>query len=82
MPPQCLGFGIAGSQSGCDVAIHPQLTATRLANFTRALIDFQATQTCILLVPFQRTQDLAMPKRFSPSCRVQTRFFVWKIQEP
>jgi len=40
---------------------HPQLTATRLANFTRALIDFQtATQTCILLVPFQRTQDLAI----------------------
>jgi len=34
MPPQCLGFGFAGSQSGCDVAIHPQLTATRLANFT------------------------------------------------
>ena len=40
---------------------HPQLTATRLANFTRALIDFQkATQTCILLVPFQRSQDRAI----------------------
>ncbi len=40
---------------------HPHLTATRIASFTRALIDFQkATQTCILLVPFQRTQDLAI----------------------
>ncbi|MUL34915.1 polysaccharide pyruvyl transferase CsaB [Gloeocapsopsis dulcis] len=40
---------------------HPQLTATRLNNLTRALIDFQkATQTCILLVPFQQSQDLAI----------------------
>ncbi len=40
---------------------HPQLTATRLDNFTRALIDFQkATQTCILLVPFQQSQDLVI----------------------
>ena len=40
---------------------HPQLTKARLACLTRALIDFQtATQTCILLVPFQRSQDLAI----------------------
>lgn len=46
---------------------HPQLTATRLANFTRALIDFQkATQTCILLVPFQLSQDLAVAKAIQP----------------
>jgi len=46
---------------------HPQLTATRLANFTRALIDFQkATQTCILLVPFQPTQDLAIAQSIQP----------------
>lgn len=46
---------------------HPQLTATRLANLTRALIDFQkATQTCILLVPFQRTQDLAIAQAIQP----------------
>ena len=45
---------------------HPQLTATRLANFTRALIDFQkATQTCILLVPFQH-QDLAIAQSIQP----------------
>lgn len=46
---------------------HPQLTATRLANFTRALIDFQkATQTCILLVPFQLPQDLALAQVIQP----------------
>ena len=38
---------------------HPQLTQTRLANLTRALVDFQkATQTFILLLPFQQRQDL------------------------
>jgi polysaccharide pyruvyl transferase CsaB len=46
---------------------HPQLTATRLANFTRALIDFQtATQTCILLLPFQLSQDLAIAQEIQP----------------
>lgn len=40
---------------------HPQLNATRLACLTQALINFQAaTQTCILLVPFQQSQDLAI----------------------
>jgi len=74
---QCL-LGFAGSQSGCDVAIASSVDSTRLANFTRALIDFQtATQTCILLVPFQRTQDLAIAKTIvMPDT---ARFFVWKI---
>lgn len=46
---------------------HPHLTADRLANFTRALITFQkATQTCILLVPFQKTQDLAIAQAIQP----------------
>ncbi len=40
---------------------HPTLTTERLANLTRALVDFQkATQTCILLVPFQASQDLSI----------------------
>lgn len=40
---------------------HPQLTPKRLACLTRALVDFQkATQTCILLVPFHPSQDLAI----------------------
>lgn len=46
---------------------HPQLTATRLANFTRALIDFQtATQTCIILLPFQFSQNLVIAQAIQP----------------
>ncbi len=46
---------------------HPQLTPTRLKNLTRALIDFQtATQTCILLIPFQKDRDLAMAMAIQP----------------
>lgn len=38
---------------------HPQLTPTRLQKLTTALLKFQAqTQTHILIVPFQATQDL------------------------
>jgi polysaccharide pyruvyl transferase CsaB len=45
---------------------HSQLTATRLRNLTCALIDFQkATQTCILLVPFQH-QDVAICEAIAP----------------
>ncbi|HAJ61277.1 MAG TPA: polysaccharide pyruvyl transferase CsaB, partial [Cyanobacteria bacterium UBA8543] len=40
---------------------HPTLTPDRLTNLTHALVDFQkATQTCILLVPFQASQDLSI----------------------
>lgn len=40
---------------------HPQLTLQRLQILTQALIDFQkATQTCILLLPFQPVQDLGI----------------------
>lgn len=46
---------------------HQSLTDARLANFTRALIDFQtATQTCILLLPFQLSQDLAIAQAIQP----------------
>lgn len=46
---------------------HPELTTTRLNNLTRALIDFQkATQTCILLIPFQQSQDLAICHAIAP----------------
>ncbi|MBO3463253.1 polysaccharide pyruvyl transferase CsaB [Aetokthonos hydrillicola Thurmond2011] len=38
---------------------HPQLTEASLANLTRALVDFQkATQSFIILLPFQQRQDL------------------------
>lgn len=47
---------------------HPQLTPARLACLTRALIDFQkATQTFILLVPFQKSQDLAIAQSLHTS---------------
>lgn len=40
---------------------HAQLTPERLANLTKALADFQtATQTCVVLLPFQPTKDRAI----------------------
>jgi polysaccharide pyruvyl transferase CsaB len=43
---------------------HPHLTIDRVRVLTRALIDFQkATQVCILLVPFQPVQDLALAQQ-------------------
>lgn len=46
---------------------HPQLTPQRLDHLTRALIDFQkATRTCVLLVPFQASQDLAIAAAIQP----------------
>ena len=42
---------------------HPTLTPERLTNLTQALVSFQkATQACILLVPFQASQDLSIAK--------------------
>jgi polysaccharide pyruvyl transferase CsaB len=46
---------------------HPQLTQTRLANLTRALVDFQkATQAFILLLPFQKSEDLSIAEAIQP----------------
>jgi polysaccharide pyruvyl transferase CsaB len=46
---------------------HPSLTPQRLAILTEALVSFQkATQTCILLVPFQRSHDLAIAEAIAP----------------
>lgn len=46
---------------------HPKLTEARLANLTQALIAFQkATQVCILLLPFQASQDLAIAQTIQP----------------
>ena len=46
---------------------HPLLTPDRLTVLTRALIDFQkATQTCLLLLPFQASQDLAIAQTIQP----------------
>lgn len=51
------------------VALRPYsgLTETRLAQFTQALASFQtATNTCILLVPFQPVKDLPMAEYIQP----------------
>ncbi|AFY44189.1 polysaccharide pyruvyl transferase CsaB [Nostoc sp. PCC 7107] len=46
---------------------HPQLTAKHLAKLTKALVDFQtATQAFILLLPFQRSEDLAIAQAIQP----------------
>jgi polysaccharide pyruvyl transferase CsaB len=46
---------------------HPALTPARLEALTQALITFQkATQTCILLVPFQKSQDLPIAQSIQP----------------
>jgi polysaccharide pyruvyl transferase CsaB len=47
--------------------LHPHLTPTRLQILTQALVSFQkATQTTILLVPFQPIQDLAIAQAIQP----------------
>ncbi len=61
------GWDLPAPRVAVTLRSHSQLSATRLANLTRALIDFQtATQTCILLIPFQRTQDLAIAQSIAP----------------
>ncbi len=49
---------------------HPQLTEKRLANLTRALVDFQkATQAFILLLPFQKSEDLSIAEAIQPQLK-------------
>ncbi|ACK72797.1 polysaccharide pyruvyl transferase [Gloeothece citriformis PCC 7424] len=49
-----------------NLRAHPLLTAKKLEILTQALVDFQkATQTFILLVPFQKSQDLAIARSIS-----------------
>ncbi len=49
---------------------HPQLTASRLERLTRALVDFQkATQTFIILLPFQKAQDYAIAQAIQPAIK-------------
>jgi polysaccharide pyruvyl transferase CsaB len=43
---------------------HPQLTETRLANLIAALVDLQqATQAFILILPFQKSEDLGISEK-------------------
>ncbi|MBD2692738.1 polysaccharide pyruvyl transferase CsaB [Anabaena catenula] len=46
---------------------HPQLTETRLANLTQALVKLQkSTQAFILLLPFQKSEDLGIAEKIQP----------------
>jgi polysaccharide pyruvyl transferase CsaB len=46
---------------------HRKLTPMHIQRLTQALIAFQkATQACILLVPFQKSQDLAIAEQIQP----------------
>ncbi|QDL07063.1 polysaccharide pyruvyl transferase CsaB [Brasilonema octagenarum UFV-E1] len=60
---------------------HPQLTQTRLANLTRALVDFQkATQTFILLLPFQKSEDLEIAQAIQPQLKDVSKILC--LEEP
>lgn len=50
-----------------NLRAHSDLTPARLACLTQALVDFQkATQTYILLLPFQASRDLAIAEAIQP----------------
>ncbi|AKG23244.1 polysaccharide pyruvyl transferase CsaB [Calothrix sp. 336/3] len=60
---------------------HPQLTAMRLSQITKALVDFQkATQTFILLLPFQKAQDLSIAQAIHSAFRDVSQ--VMCLEEP
>ncbi len=60
---------------------HPLLTPERLENLTQAIVDFQkATQTFILLLPFQKSEDLSIAEKIQP--RVKDVSKILCIEEP
>ena len=60
-----------------NVRSHRLLTPERLQLLTRALIDFQkATQVCVLLVPFQASQDLAIAQTIQPQLPGESRILM------
>lgn len=60
---------------------HPTLTPERLANLTRALVNFQkATQTCIVLVPFQASQDSSIAESIQSQLPGSNQIF--RIEDP
>jgi polysaccharide pyruvyl transferase CsaB len=55
---------------------HPQLTPTRLANLTQAIVELQtATQAFILLLPFQKSTDLAIAETIQPHLANVSKIF-------
>jgi polysaccharide pyruvyl transferase CsaB len=60
---------------------HPLLTPQRLENLTRALVDFQkATQTFILLLPFQKSEDLKIAEEIQPHLKGDNQIMC--LEEP
>jgi polysaccharide pyruvyl transferase CsaB len=60
---------------------HPQLTPARLETLTQALITFQkATQACLLLLPFQAAQDLAIAEAIQP--RLPGVSHILRLEDP
>lgn len=60
---------------------HPTLTSQRLAHLTSALVTFQkATQTYILLVPFQESQDLQIAQSIASQLTGPHQIF--RIEDP
>lgn len=60
---------------------HPSLTPERIANLTQALVTFQAaTQTCILLVPFQASQDLSIAESIQSQLTGPNHLF--RLEDP
>ena len=60
---------------------HPLLTPQRLKILTQALIDFQkATNTCLLLVPFQGSQDLEIARSIAK--QLPGRYKLIQLENP
>lgn len=60
---------------------HSTLTPERLAILTRALVDFQkATQTCLLLVPFQAFQDMRIAESIQSQLTGPNHIF--RLEDP
>jgi polysaccharide pyruvyl transferase CsaB len=60
---------------------HPWLTETRLAQFSEALANFQqATETSVLLVPFQFSKDLPVAEAIQPYLKGPSQ--ILKLRDP
>ncbi|HIK09815.1 MAG TPA: polysaccharide pyruvyl transferase CsaB [Oscillatoriaceae cyanobacterium M33_DOE_052] len=60
---------------------HPELTPARLKAFEQALVNFQkATNTLILLVPFQASKDLAIAQQLAAALEDKARILT--VEDP
>ncbi|MGC9502213.1 polysaccharide pyruvyl transferase CsaB [Baaleninema sp.] len=79
-PPQGL-WDVPAPRVAVTLRPHPQLTPSRIDCLARALADFQsATQTCILLIPFQPHQDLKLAETLRDRLPGETH--IWHSDDP